>query len=165
MTRRMDNPNIGKPRAAQPYASKTASFYNNQSAGAAGVQPVAPAKPVQGRARPAPAKASLSQTASLSSTAGNSNSANMTHPGINSAALNTANLTGAFPPPRRRSSTSFKIALFSLLTSLVGLSVIFAMQVEMKGAGAYLYLLVTLSAFVYIVATMFYVVMSTRSNR
>lgn len=182
----MDNPNIGKTRTAEPYASKTASFYRNKSGHVNGVKPASPAAANNTRARPQPGHAAAGKTATGRATAAKpfpasasaTNTANLGNPAhqssINPASMNqlgspvgsnTANLTGAFPATRRRSSTSFKIALFSLLTSLLGLSVIFALQVEMKGAGAYLYLLVTVSAFVYIVATMVYVLHSTRRHR
>lgn len=75
--------------------------------------------------------------------------------------------SGHFPvagDSKSKASKFFKLALLSLLLSLAGLSYIFGFQVEMKGAGAYLYLFVMLFAFLYIVSTMIYVLLSTRNR-
>jgi len=152
MTRQTQTPNSGKPRGAQPFTSKTASFYQKSSA-----QPTVPAGAPGTAAGPAPGTAVPNANRA-------SNSGQFT-PNLGSTSplsAQSATLTGRFTPRRATSSRSFKIALISLLVSLIGLSFIFAMQVEMKGAGAYLYLMVTVSAFVYIVATMVYVVTSAR---
>lgn len=141
----MENPKPGKSSNAQPFTSKTASFYQNQAKQNATIPPI-PNR--QGNMPP------VNETASVKAQVAES-----------VAMTQTANVMPGGLRLRPSSSRSFKVALVSLLLSLIGLSVIFAMQVEMKGAGAYLYLLVTVSAFVYIVATMIYVVMSTRRSK
>jgi len=143
MTKHQEKPKAGKIRGAQPYTSKTASFYQNQTSQSATIPPTS----AQSRAN------------------AQSNNSAVANPPLSATSTlppNSHIAAGAMGKPKATSTRSFKVALVSLFISLIGLSFIFAMQVEMKGAGAYLYLMVTVSAFVYIVATMFYVVLSTR---
>lgn len=141
----MENPKPGKLSKAQSFTSKTASFYQNQAKQNATIPPSSNRQGNMPQMNGgAPVNAQVAEAATMTQ---------------------TANVIPGGLRLRPSSSRSFKVALFSLLLSLIGLSVIFAMQVEMKGAGAYLYLLVTVSAFVYIVATMVYVIMSTRRSK
>ena len=158
MTRKTThNSSSQKARAAHPYTSKTASFYRNQA---------------QAQGAPS-ANAAVSKSTNPGVNGVNGvNGVAGAGVGSQTAPVDTSQVlrnTGSFQglPKRQRpaASRAFKLALFSLLLSLIGLGVIFALQVEMKGAGAYLYLMVTVSAFIYIVATMVYVFLSTRKSR
>jgi len=151
MTRKTTHNSSQKARAAHPYTSKTASFYRNQA---------------QAKGAPsANVAVNKSTNPGVNGVAG-AGVGSQTAPVDTSQVLrNTGSFQGSPKRQRPAASRAFKLALFSLLLSLIGLGVIFALQVEMKGAGAYLYLMVTVSAFIYIVATMVYVFLSTRKSR
>ncbi|MFV2056509.1 MAG: hypothetical protein ACC707_08565 [Thiohalomonadales bacterium] len=61
-------------------------------------------------------------------------------------------------------SRTLNCVIVSLLVSLTTLGVIVGMKVEMKGPGAYLYLLAIVGAVIYIVSTVIFVLLSARQN-